>query len=95
MKLTNNTKVLFEIGIAFTEGEARALDGLTGYDMDAFLRVFYEHLGKSYLQPHEAHLRTLFEKLRAELRPALSKVDELRKHLNPMRVRKHGGSTNE
>jgi hypothetical protein len=64
-----------------TESEARALDGLSGYGTDAFLKVFYEHMGKAYLQPHEEGLRSLFDRVRTELLPQLNVVDNARKQL--------------
>jgi hypothetical protein len=47
-----------------TDEEVKALDALVGYGADSFLRVFYQQLGKSYLSPHEAGLRSLFEAVR-------------------------------
>lgn len=41
--------------------EVRALDALVGYGDDAFVKVFYEHLGKHYMQPHEAGLKSVRE----------------------------------
>ncbi len=38
--------------------ELKALDALAGYGVDSFLKVFYQHLGKSYLEPHEKGLRS-------------------------------------
>lgn len=49
------------ITIQMSEDEAAALDALAGYGVDAFLKVFYEHLGQAYLKPHERGLRSLFE----------------------------------
>jgi hypothetical protein len=48
------------VTICLSESEAAALDALAGYGADAFLAVFYEKLGKAYMQPHEAGLRSLF-----------------------------------
>lgn len=47
--------------ITLNEAEMGALDALAGYGTDTFLRVFYKEMGKSYLEPHEAGLRSLFE----------------------------------
>lgn len=48
------------VTIALSESEAAALDALAGYGAEAFLAVFYEKLGKAYMRPHEAGLRSLF-----------------------------------
>ncbi len=63
----------------FSEPELRALDALVGYGDDAFIKVFYEHLGKSYMQQHEAGLRTLFMSIRSEVPNILSRTDAARK----------------
>jgi hypothetical protein len=39
--------------------------------------VFYEKLGEHYLKPHEAGLKTLFEKIE-DIRPAISEMNEVR-----------------
>lgn len=51
------------ITIALTEAEAGALDALAGYDIEAFIKTFYEKMGKAYLQPYESGLRSLFRSL--------------------------------
>ena len=53
-----------EVTLVMTEAEAKALDALVGYGPQNFLKVFYEHLGKAYLEPHERGLRSLFESVR-------------------------------
>ncbi len=52
------------ITIELTLGEAAALEAIVGYGSDAFLKVFYERLGRAYLEPYEAHCRKLFGQLR-------------------------------
>ena len=54
---TIDVKAVLELN----EQELRALDALRGYGIDAFLKVFYQHLGRHYLEPHEAGLRSLFD----------------------------------
>lgn len=49
------------VTICLSEEEARALDALAGYNVNEFLEVFYANMGKAYLEPHEAGLRSLFE----------------------------------
>ena len=72
--------VNFTVKFELTEQEARALDALAGYGTDPFLKVFYKHLGVSYMRPFENDLRALFEKIK-ELRPAIYEINEARKKL--------------
>ncbi len=71
----------FKCTIELTESEARALSALAGYGDDAFLKIFYEHMGKHYLRPHEHGLKTLFENIRSELDPQLLVVTKAEKAL--------------
>jgi hypothetical protein len=70
-----------EVGatIKLTEAELRALEALAGYGDDGFLKVFYEHLGKAYLKPHKAGLKSLFAVIRADLRPIMARADAAKK----------------
>lgn len=47
------------------QSEAAALDAIAGYGTDEFIKAFYEHMGRSYLEPYEAGLRKLFSTVRA------------------------------
>ena len=67
----------FEVDITVNESELQALDALVGYGTDEFLKCFYEHLGNAYLQPHEAGLRSIFEKIN-DIRPAVAAIKEVR-----------------
>jgi hypothetical protein len=70
-----------EVTLILSESEAKALDALVGYGAQNFLDVFYAHLGKAYLQPHERGLRSLFESVRTgegSVSQFLSKVHEAR-----------------
>jgi len=53
------------ITLELNEVEAAALDALVGYGVEEFLRVFYEHMGRAYLQPYESGLRSLFDSVRS------------------------------
>lgn len=63
-KITGRPSISASVTIELTEEEAGALDAIVGYGVDPFLEAFYEKLGKSYLQPFEAGLRSLFESVR-------------------------------
>lgn len=79
MSIHTRVEVTLRAAIELDEHELGALDALVGYGVDPFLKVFYEKLGKAYMQPHEAGLRSLFEKIRAEVPSALRKVHDARK----------------
>lgn len=57
-------KVEISATLELTQAEIGALDALAGYGTDTFLKVFYERMGKAYLQPYEAGLKSLFAKVR-------------------------------
>ncbi len=84
-KLTVRPKLDVEIHFVVNEIEARALDALAGYDTDAFIKAFYEHLGQHYMRDHEAGLRTFLETIRGVVAGGLNQVDEARKALNQTR----------
>lgn len=69
-----NARIFLEL----TEGEAHALAGICGYERDAFLEWFYKNMGRSYLEPHEQHVKSLFEKAR-KLDYAIRQLEDARK----------------
>jgi hypothetical protein len=79
MKIQGYPTVGLAVTIVLTEAEAGALDAIAGYGADNFLKVFYQHLGESYLQPYEAGLRSLFESARREIPGLLVRADQARK----------------
>ena len=80
-KLTITPGVTLALDLTLNESEARALDALAGYSVDAFLKTFYREMGRHYLEPEEAGLRSLFAQIRATVPPALTAVDDARKRL--------------
>lgn len=60
-----------------TEAEARALDALAGYGDDAFIKAFYEKLGKAYMEKHEDGLRSFLSSIRLSLGPSLGRIDKV------------------
>lgn len=52
-------KVDVQVELILNEDELLALDALLGYDLEVFLKIFYEKMGRAYLEPHEAGLRSL------------------------------------
>ena len=81
MKAELKPSITAHITVALTEEEARALVELTSYGTDMFLEVFYVHLGKSYLEPHEPGLRALFNGAKDIVKPQLDKIDKAREVL--------------
>lgn len=78
-EIVQKPRVEVSATMQFNEAELRALDALVGYGADAFLKVFYEKLGKAYMQPHEAGLRTLFESVRQTVPGILRRTDDARR----------------
>lgn len=74
-------KLDFQIQLTLNETELRALDGLVGYGFNEFINVFYEKMGRHYLQPHEGGLRSLFDKIE-EIRPNISYIDKIKKEVD-------------
>lgn len=73
-KLKSTSKVDVTTMLILSEEEVLALEALAGYGADAFLKFFYEKLGKHYLQPHEKGLRSLFETIQKELPAHVRKI---------------------
>lgn len=82
-KITSNSKLNVEISFVIDESEARALDALSGYGADTFIKAFYEHLGKSYMERHEAGLRKFLTSIRDVINPGLHQLDKAREFLSP------------
>lgn len=80
--IEERSSVKVEAKFTVTEGELRALEALAGYGDDAFIEMFYKNLGKTYLQPHEQHLRDFLKSIRSIAVPILSRTDAARKAFN-------------
>lgn len=78
----SNVNIEFSITLNLTLEEAHALHAIVGYGIDPFLDVFYNKLGKAYLQPHEAGMKDLFKKVWAELPTEIAKVESAQKGIN-------------
>ena len=78
-RLIQQPKVEVSATIKLTETELRALEALVGYGTDSFLEIFYKHMGKHYLQPHEAGIKSLFDVIRTDLNPILQRADAAKK----------------
>ena len=78
-KITVKPNIDLEFTFTINESEARALDALSGYNIDAFIKVFKEHLGAHYMEKHENGLRTFLTDIKRLLYPSLDRLDEARK----------------
>ena len=77
-KLTQLPRIDVDVGLKLSMAEVQALEALAGYGVDGFLEVFYKQMGKHYLQPHEAGLRSLFNTIRSELPPIIKRYKAAR-----------------
>ena len=77
-KISGNAKanVEFTINLTLTKGEAQALDAIVGYGVEPFLKVFYEKMGKAYLEPHEKEMRNLFNRIKSDLPKEIKKISD-------------------
>lgn len=81
-KIIERASVDVKIQFTIDEIEARALESLAGYGDDAFIKAFYEVLGKAYMRDHEAGLRTFLKAIRDEIPGVLCRVDKARDAFN-------------
>jgi hypothetical protein len=72
-------RITLDVALKLNESEIRALDALAGYGAKVFLEVFYEHMGRAYMEPHEAGLRSLFDTIKAELPSIINRQTAARK----------------
>jgi len=77
-KINSTSTMEFQVTLKLNEKEARALQAIAGYGSVEFLKCFYEHLGKHYLQPNESGVQSLFGTIQNELPKHLSKFDKCR-----------------
>lgn len=60
-----NSKVTTDLSVQLelNEEEVRALSGIFGYNVDIFLKYFYEKMGRTYVQPYENGVRSLHKQI--------------------------------
>lgn len=81
----------FAVHLVIPEKQARALDALTGYDIEKFLEFFYEKMGKAYMEPYEKDFRDFILACHKHIPIHLKKFDAARelfievnsKYVNP------------
>lgn len=80
-KTNISVNINFRVNLELNEPEARALEAMIGYGFESFKKVFYEKLGKSYMEPHEPGLKSLFESIREQVNPGLQEIDRTKREL--------------
>ena len=75
-----------KITLELTIPEAKALNEMVKYGTKAFLEGYYKQLGKSYLQPHERGVISLFETVKNTLPSELYKVDKIVKTVSDIKA---------
>ena len=78
-QLEPKTKIDLSVSFTVNESELRALDAVAGYGDDAFIKMFYDNLGTTYMKPYEAGMREFLKSIRGVASPVLSQVDKARK----------------
>lgn len=76
--LISTPRLELNVQLELNHAEVAALEALASYSTDDFLNTFYETMGKSYLQPHEKGLRSLFKSIREELPVILQRFNSAR-----------------
>lgn len=74
-------KIDLKVTLELDEEEVRALSGIFGYDVEHFLKVFYERMGKAYVQPYEKGVRRLHKEIRGIMDREINKIDDVRRKL--------------
>jgi hypothetical protein len=74
-----------KINMEMTLSEARALHELVVFGTDAFLKVFYENLGKSTLKQQEQGLRSLFDTIRENIPSRIKESEDIIKAVNELK----------
>lgn len=80
--IENNENISVSITLHLDEAEARALYALTVYGTEQFLGVFYEYLGKDYLQKYQLGLESLFNSVHSILPKTFDRIDRARKEFD-------------
>jgi hypothetical protein len=73
-----SSTVKLSVTLELTEEEAIALNEMTKYGIDSFLKGYYKFLGKHYMQPFEGGMRSLFKTIDSELPPHLKRIADAR-----------------
>jgi hypothetical protein len=78
-QVKSSSTVKLSVTLVLTEEEAIALNEMTKYGIDSFLKGYYKYLGKHYMKPHEKGMRSLFNTIDKELPSHLRRISDARK----------------
>jgi len=81
MKIKPKCTLSMEFQMTLSEEEVGAIDALSGYNHDQFIKIFYEFLGKSYMQKYEKGLRSFLESARG-IGAYIEKANKARESFN-------------
>lgn len=76
IKVKSDISIEIEVTLKLTLQEARALNQITKYGVKSFLEGYYKQLGKSYLEPHEKGVISLFGTIKQELPSKIRKAED-------------------
>ncbi len=79
-----------KIKVELTVEEARALKAIVGCGSDNFIAVYNEKLGRSYIQPYEHGVKSLFATLKESLGFKLYDADQITKAVNAIKLNPQG-----
>lgn len=83
--MKRNPDIKVRIDAKFTleldEAELGALDAIFGYGAEPFLKAFKREMGAAYVEPYEAGVRSLHNRIRGVTSPALDEIKALREKL--------------
>jgi hypothetical protein len=80
-ELHMHPNIKFTINLQITEGELKALDGIAGYGDDAFIKVFKEGLGESYIRDHKGDLCIFLRSVRDQAPGILKNIKTIKEDM--------------
>ena len=85
IKLNSTINLDLKITLTLTVGEAHALNEITKYGAKSFLEGYYKQLGKSYLQPYEKSVHSLFDTIKQNMPYRLSEAKDIIEAVNKLK----------
>jgi len=76
--ISSKLEIELTVNLTLSEIEARALQAMTVYGVDSFLKGYYKQLGKHHIKPYEEGFRILFPSINKQLSSHFDKVDKAR-----------------
>jgi len=74
-KTKSNVSVDLSINLTLSVEEAKALNEITGYGIEPFLKGYKEKLGSHYIDKHEKGMRSLFGTIKTSLPKEINKAE--------------------